>query len=179
MKSIPKAKKTDNAGVSQVCLCFDIKRDAYYKYLNRTQQRKSVVSKVLGLVSQERIDLPRGGTRKLYKALKPVFEELKIKVGRDSLFDILRENNMLITRKKAYCNMTNSYHHFHKYNNLVKDIKVSRPNQVWVSDITYIRTIKGFCYLALRQPSSVRISAPFRQGNTILQQSICRCIKKA
>jgi putative transposase len=149
MKAVPKAKKTGTAGVSEVCLCFDIKRDAYYKYLNRCKQRKSVVSKVLGLVSQERIDLPRGGTRKLHKALKPTFEELKIKVGRDSLFDILREHNMLVRRKKAYCKTTNSYHHFHKYNNLIKNTEVSRPNQVWVSDITYIRTINGFCYLAL------------------------------
>jgi transposase InsO family protein len=149
MKTVSKANKTGKAAVSEVCMCFDIKRDAYYKYLNRSKQRKSVVSKVLGLVSKERIDLPRGGTRKLHKALKPTFEELKIKVGRDSLFDILRENKMLVTRKKAYCKTTNSYHHFHKYNNLVKNIKVIRPNQVWVSDITYIRTINGFCYLAL------------------------------
>jgi transposase InsO family protein len=70
-------------------------------------------------------------------------------VGRDSLFDILREHHMLIRRKKAYCKTTNSYHHFHKYKNLIKDMEITGPNQVWASDITYIRTVKGFCYLAL------------------------------
>lgn len=56
---------------------------------------------------------------------------------------------MLILRKKYSCRITNSYHRFYKYNNLIKDIKVTKPNQEWVSDITYIRTLKGFCYLAL------------------------------
>ena len=72
-----------------------------------------------------------------------------IKVGRDYLFDILREHDMLVRRKKAYCKTTNSYHRFHKYSNLIKDLSITRPNQVWASDITYIRTVKGFCYLAL------------------------------
>ena len=56
---------------------------------------------------------------------------------------------MLVKRKKASFKTTNSYHHFHKYSNLIKDLEVTAPNQVWVSDITYIRTVKGFCYLAL------------------------------
>ena len=65
------------------------------------------------------------------------------------LFNMLRENNMLVERKRAYAKTTNSYHHFHKYNNLIKELEITKPNQVWVSDITYIRTVKGFCYLAL------------------------------
>ncbi|MEZ5106824.1 MAG: hypothetical protein R2757_20130 [Draconibacterium sp.] len=50
---------------------------------------------------------------------------------------------MLVKRKRAYAKTTNSYH-FHKYNNLIKRVQVTKPNQVWVSDITYIRTVKGF-----------------------------------
>ena len=56
---------------------------------------------------------------------------------------------MLVKRKKTSFKTTNSYHRFHKYSNLVKHMEVTQPNQVWVSDITYIRTVKGFCYLAL------------------------------
>ena len=97
----------------------------------------------------ERKDQARVGTRKLYEALNPTFKLEQIKIGRDGLFDILREHNMLVRRKKAYCKTTDSHHRFHKYNNLIRDLKITRPNQVWVSDITYIRTIKGFCYLAL------------------------------
>jgi transposase InsO family protein len=59
------------------------------------------------------------------------------------------EHNMLVQRKKVSDKTTNSYHRFYKHNNLIKKMEINAPNQVWVSDITYTRTIKGFCYLAL------------------------------
>ena len=149
MKTVHKAKETGKASVADVCISFHIKRDAYYKYQKRQTKREAVVSQVVDMVKEERRDQPRVGTRKLLKALRHSFEIENIKVGRDCLFDILRQYNMLISKKKASCKTTNSFHHFHKYNNLVKDINVTLPNQVWVSDITYIRTINGFCYLAL------------------------------
>jgi len=77
------------------------------------------------------------------------FKKQNLKVGRDTLFKVLRENKMLTLRKKYSCRTTNSYHRFYKYNNLIKDMKITKPNQVWASDITYIRTLNGFCYLAL------------------------------
>lgn len=113
------------------------------------KKKDDIASQVLELVKEKRIEQPRVGTRKLCKVLQPSFETNGLRVGRDKLFDILREHDMLIKRKKASCKTTDSYHHFHKYNNLVKDMEVTAPNQVWVSDITYIRTINGFCYLAL------------------------------
>jgi len=149
MKTVQKVKETRKASVADVCNSFNIKRDAYYKYLRRHTQRESVVSQVVDLVKKERRYQPRVGTRKLLEALLPTFHYENIKVGRDCLFDILRQYNMLIHKKKASCKTTNSYHHFYKYGNIIKGIEVTRPNQVWVSDITYIRTVKGFCYLAL------------------------------
>jgi transposase InsO family protein len=149
MKAISNTRQQDVASVSEICQCFNLKRDAYYKSQKRYMQRKYVKSKVLELVREERKYQPRVGTRKLFEALRPSFISDQIKIGRDSLFDILREHKMLVYRKKATCRTTNSYHRFHKYNNLIKDLEVTRPNQIWVSDITYIRTVKGFCYLAL------------------------------
>jgi len=101
------------------------------------------------MVKKERKEQPRVGGCKLHVALQPSFKEAGLKVGRDCLFDILREHDMLIRRKKATCRTTYSHHRFHKYKNLVKDMEVTGPNQVWVSDITYVRTVSGFCYLAL------------------------------
>ena len=65
------------------------------------------------------------------------------------MFNILRKHNMLTLKKKRYTRTTNSWHRFYKYKNLIKNMNITRSNQVWVSDITYIRTVKGFCYLAL------------------------------
>lgn len=83
------------------------------------------------------------------KSLNEEFAKTNLKVGRDTLFNILRKHNMLTLRKKYRMRTTNSHHRFYKYGNIIKDLEINRPNQVWASDITYIRTVKGFCYLAL------------------------------
>ena len=149
MKAVETTRSTEQASIEQTCKCYDMHRDAYYKFKKRIDKRKVVAARVIELVKEERTEQPRVGTRKLYEALQYTFEASDLKVGRDSLFDILREHDMLVKRKKASCKTTDSYHRFHKYKNLVKDMVVSAPNQVWVSDITYIRTVNGFCYLAL------------------------------
>lgn len=149
MKTVKKSRETGLASVQDACRCLHLNRDAYYKTRVRLIKQKKSEEKVISLVKKERELQPRVGTVKLHKHLADDFFKLGIKIGRDRLFDVLRANNMLVKRKKASFKTTNSYHHFHKYNNLIKDLKITRPNQVWVSDITYIRTVKGFCYLAL------------------------------
>lgn len=149
MIAVDKAKETKQASCEETCKGFGLHRDAYYKYKKRHAARLAVEKQVIELVNHERIEQPRMGTRKLLMTLHITFNLLGLKVGRDELYRILRKYDMLVGRKKTSCKTTDSYHHFHKYNNLIKDLEITRPNQVWVSDITYIRTYNGFCYLAL------------------------------
>jgi len=179
MKAIKGTMKAIKVSISEICSIFDLTRDAYYKFQKREIKKNAIANKLLDLVKQERIDLPRGGTRKIYKAIKPALIDLNIKLGRDSLFDILREYNMLISKKKASCKTTDSYHHFHKYNNLLKDMEVSKPNQVWVSDITYIRTVKGFCYLALITDLYSRKIVGYDISDTLELTGCLRALKMA
>ena len=144
-----KDKTKGFASLDTICTSFGLKRDAFYKYKRREQTRSDIEKKVIQIVKQRRRSLPREGVRKLEKSLRKEFENEKVKVGRDTLFNILRKYNMLTLRKKYSSRTTNSLHRFHKYKNIIKDVRVTRPNQVWASDITYIRTVKGFCYLAL------------------------------
>jgi len=144
-----KGKTKGFASLSRISNCFGLKRDAYYKYKRRADKRMSVEQQIVHIVKKRRKSLPREGVRKLMKSLKKDFDNQHVKVGRDTLFNILREHKMLTLRKKYSAKTTNSHHRFYKYNNIIKDVEVKRPNQIWVSDITYIRTIKGFCYLAL------------------------------
>lgn len=135
--------------LATVCHCFGLKRDAYYKYRHRAEKRLEIEQIVVQIVRQRRRSLPREGVRKLERSLKDDFQNANLKIGRDTLFNILRKHDMLIHRKKYSSKTTHSFHRFHKYKNLIKDMPITKPNQVWASDITYIRTIRGFCYLAL------------------------------
>ncbi len=70
-------------------------------------------------------------------------------MGRDKFFKVLRNHKLLVRKTKQYHITTNSKHQFHKYKNLVKDKVPTRPEQLWASDITYIKTQNGHNYLAL------------------------------
>jgi putative transposase len=105
--------------------------------------------KVLNLVLKYRKTLPKTGTLKLYEYLQPKLMEINIKMGRDALNDLLRSRGMLIRKTKRFHITTDSKHFFYKSPNLLTDKKIIHSEQVFVSDITYIKTDKGHAYLAL------------------------------
>ena len=91
----------------------------------------------------------RTGGIKLYTELKQDFINQNIKIGRDKFYDVLRIHNLLVPKLKNYVTTTNSKHQFRKYKNLIQNQVPSRPEQLWVSDITYIKTDNGHNYLAI------------------------------
>ncbi len=117
--------------------------------------------------------------RKLIKSLDDEFIKANIKVGRDTLFNVLRKHNMLTLRKKYSSKTTNSLHRFYKYKNIIKDVEVTRPNHVWVSDITYIRTLKGFCYLALVTDMYSRKIVGYDLSDSLELKGCVRALNKA
>lgn len=101
------------------------------------------------MVKEKRKLLCRTGTRKLHHLMAGQLAGKSIKCGRDKLFSYLRKHDLLITPKRRYIQTTDSKHWLRKHPNLVKDITVSQPGQVWVSDITYIKTEEATCYINL------------------------------
>lgn len=99
------------------------------------------------MVEQVRMRMPRLGTRKLYHLLEERLSPLG--VGRDRLFAIMKANNLQITPKRQYHITTDSHHRFRKHKNLIESLEINRPEQVWVSDITYIGTRINPMYLSL------------------------------
>ena len=91
--------------------------------------------------------MPKLGTRKLYHKLRT--ELSTIHVGRDKLSRILKANRMLIKPKRSYHITTDSHHRFRKHKNVISGIEITRPEQIWVSDITYVGTRANPSYLAL------------------------------
>ncbi|HZZ76535.1 MAG TPA: IS3 family transposase [Puia sp.] len=144
--------KQDYPYISREILCrlFGKTRHAYYDHQWRHQDQTLKDDIILQLVQKIRNNsLPRLGTRKLLILLKPDLDAHQIKVGRDYLFDLLEEHKLLIRRRKRKVYTTDSRHWMRKYANLTKDLIITRPEQLWVSDITYIRMGNQWGYLSL------------------------------
>lgn len=124
-------------------------KQAYYQSIKREKIRNLERDIVLQMVKEERVNLPNTGTLKLYKALEPELKQKNIKMGRDALNDLLRSRGLLIKKTKRFHITTDSKHFFFKSPNLLKDLEITHSEQVFVSDITYIKTDQGHAYLAL------------------------------
>ncbi|PQB08948.1 transposase [Polaribacter filamentus] len=125
-------------------------KQAFYKRCKSQEKKQLNDEKIIIMIQDYRkVVGQRTGGIKLYAELKQGFINQDIKIGRDKLYDILRLHNLLVPKLKNYVTTTNSNHLFRKYKNLIKDQVPNRPEQLWVSDITYIKTDKGHNYLAI------------------------------
>ena len=159
------------------CTLFGIDRQVYYRRIKRTSSRKLIASEVISLVFKIRNTMPRIGARKLYYLLKNQLNQLKI--GRDKFIDILRANHLLIKPKRSYHITTNSHHRFRKHQNLILDLKICRPEQVWVSDITYIGKRENPCYLSLITDAYSKRIMGFNVADNMNIQSSLTALKNA
>lgn len=139
----------EKISIAAVCRQLGYSKQAYYKTKTNQQlkfyHRNRAKDKVLSIRQQ----MPRLGTRKLYYLLGKDFKQESIRIGRDKLFNLLREECLLVGKKRRYTKTTDSKHWMQKYPNLVKGLEIARPEQVWVSDITYLATKEGYSYLHL------------------------------
>lgn len=124
-------------GLAKLCGWLGMTRQAYYQNSWKAIDTTIEEELILLQVKQIRSNHPRLGTRKLYEKLQPFMLENKIKMGRDALFDLLSANHLLVRKRKRRIQTTNSYHWLRKYPNLIKNLVPARPNELWVSDITY------------------------------------------
>ena len=135
--------------LGSLCELFGVTRQAYYDAAEHEKKTSIAHMLILSLVREYRSNIPFIGTRKLLFLLIPDLKEHGIKIGRDQLFELLRFHGLLIRRRKRMVKTTDSHHWLKKYPNLIKGLEVTGPNQLWVSDLTYIRTLEGFSYLSL------------------------------
>jgi putative transposase len=129
------------------CTLFGIDRQVYYRRIKRRLIKQDKAQLVVKMILEVRAQMPRIGAKKLYYLLGKDLKTLKI--GRDKFIDILRANHLLIIPKRSYHITTNSHHRFRKYKNQLLDLQIYKPEQVWVSDITYIGKREKPCYLSL------------------------------
>lgn len=139
--------------VASACRHMGVSRQAYYQGQQRSAQRSERAELVVELVRQKRLRQPRLGTRKLHHLLQEPLKQAGVRLGRDAMFDVLRHARMLVAARRAYHKTTDSHHRFRRHPNLVKagpdQIQVTRSEQLWVADITYLPTAERAVYLSL------------------------------
>jgi transposase InsO family protein len=142
-------KDYPDLGMKKLCGLFGKTRHAWYDRQWREQQDIFSDEIILQTVQKMRRQLPRVGTRKLQELIAPELASHGIEVGRDYLFDLLAQHKLLVRQRKRKAYTTDSRHWMRKYSNLTAQLVVSRPEQLWVSDMTYIRIQNHWGYLSL------------------------------
>ncbi|RJG11970.1 IS3 family transposase [Pseudomonas cavernicola] len=168
--------------ITRACQFMGISRQAYYKRNRAYDARVSHNQQVMGFVLETRRQQPRLGTRKLHSLMhaKP---DAALKVGRDRLFDILRDCRQLVPRKRAYHKTTDSHHRFRRHPNLLKagpeQVVATGPEQVWVADITYLPTQQSVAYLSLVTDAYSRKIVGHHVHESLHTTSVIQALKKA
>lgn len=135
--------------IPTLCSLFGHSRQAYYQSCKSAFEQESKEEITLQIVDEIRTQMPCIGGRKLHYLLKTRLPE-ELQTGRDALFSLLRYNGYLQRKHYYHPSTTDSHHHMHTYKNLIKDFIPSGPNELYVSDITYIHVAETkFYYLSL------------------------------
>ena len=136
--------------IQRACQHFGVSRQSLYQRRQRQARRAARAKQVVAEVRTVRQKLPRLGTRKLWHKIEPRLRAQGLRYGRDALFTLLRQRHLLVPKKRSFTKTTASHHRFRKHPNLVKEApKPAAPNQLYVSDITYLPTRQGTVYLSL------------------------------
>ena len=133
----------------RLCRLLGITRQAYYQHFWQQEvagiEETLVLQKVINIRKDHRVM----GGRKLYEKIHPFLLDHQIKMGRDALFDLLAANGLLVKKRRRRHVTTWSGHRFNKWPNIIRDLQVIRPNQLWVSDITYWKVNGEHLYISL------------------------------
>lgn len=153
-----------------------ITRQAYYKRCKVAVIKEQFEQRVLSFVKAQRMTHPRIGTRKL----QYIMQQSELRIGRDHLFALLRANCLLVLTKRAYHRTTQSLHRFYKHPNIIKDgIELTRPEQLWVADITYLPTKECESYLSLVTDAYSRKIVGHSLSDNLKTSSVKQAFKQA
>ena len=166
--------------VGAVCARLGMSRQNYYAQRQRRQRRQVAGDLVAELVRQERALHPRMGARKLYRKLQPALAEAGIKMGRDRFFEELRERGLLVPPlPRQYPQTTHYSPSLPVFHNTIKELEVTLPNEVWVADLTYVRTDEGFLYVSLITDKYSRKIVGHHAEDTLESQGPLQALERA
>src|ERR1700741_3182584 len=169
----------NSVGLQRLCRLFGKTRQAVYDQTCRhtDEQMHNIV--ILDIVRQIRRTMPRIGSIKLHTMTRETLLLHGIGIGRDNFCRLLKENDLLVRPRKKYVRTTNSYHQYRKWPDLACDMQPGAPEQLWVSDITYLRIKDGFIYLSLVTDAYSRKIVGYHLSQHLKAQSCVRALDKA
>lgn len=165
--------------VTALCEGVGMSRQNFYKARTVRQRQKVNEHLVKQLVEAERAVQPRLGGLKLHSMLREALEAEGVSLGRDRFFEVLRSQALLLEPLPKAPRTTNSAHSLPVFTNLIKDLELTGPNQVWVSDITYIRTHADFVYLSLVTDKYSRKVVGYYVGRTLEAKDTLKALAMA
>jgi putative transposase len=148
--------------VSRLCKAADVSRSGYYRFLKPDVDRTEEME-LQDEIQKIAIKNPAYGYRRITAELA----RRKRVVNRKRVLRMMREDNLLCLRRRSFIRTTNSDHKLPVYPNLAKELKVCGLNQLWVADITYIRLLHEFVYLAVILDSFSRRVIGWSLGKTL------------
>ena len=158
--------------VYAICRVLDLPRSTYYyrRKESNDQRLREAIEVIVG-------EFPTYGSRRVTKQLRRLPHEMR--VNRKRVRRLLREMGLQQPQKRLTCRTTNSCHANPRYPNLVKELSVTFPDQVWVSDITYIRLQREFIYLAVIMDVFTRSIRGWQLSRSLDQQLTLTALKRA
>ena len=144
-------EESSPSSLRTLCGLFGYSRQSFYTHKDGNDFAENAIEPLIVEKARDyRRDNPGLGCAKLYIIIKNLFESTGCMPGRDAFIELLRANGLMVQiKRRRHYKTTDSSHHYHKYENLVKEVVPMRPNEIWVSDITYVETDEGVCYLSL------------------------------
>lgn len=168
-----------NVSIEKLCGLFGKSRQAWYDLRDRRDDRQLKEALILNSVREIRRELPRVGALKLLYQLGGVFQDHKINIGRDAFYSLLRTHDLLVKSRKRYVSTTQSHHHYRIWPDLIQRRAADKAEEVWVSDITYLRTQSGFIYLFLVTDAFSRKIVGYHLSQSLKASGCITAIQKA
>lgn len=181
LSSVVRKITTSEPGITiqETSLLLGYSRQAYYKRCKIEEKVSEEKHLIKTFVCNIRKRLPLVGTRKIHKLISKELTVHGIKCGRDKLFTLLKELNLLVKPKKRYVQTTYSKHWLRKHPNLTTDFVPKSPEQLWVSDITYLKTKQGNVYLTMITDAYSRKIVGYNVSESMTAEQSAKALKMA
>lgn len=160
--------------VLRLCWLLGVSRASFYRP-SREPCQPDWVRDVVGAIEEMVLTFTGYGYRRVAVQLRRDGYQVSSRQVRS----LMKEHSLLCQIKRRWVATTDSEHGHRCYPNLIKEVELSSCNQVWVSDITYIRLPSGFCYLAVILDAYSRKSIAWHMSRSIDAQLVLACLKKA